>query len=127
MLLIYMKRIAFLHAKHLHPKFSTHWKIIIARDLYENYVSNFYDDRRVEFYNLEFENISNNFLVNLNILVLYPSGQVIWTNMLIKNRQKEKTSAKNKSIVTLTETTGQRVLNNIFWCSYFMMFLVYSQ
>ena len=41
-----------------------------------------------------------------------------------KGKEKQKPSEINQSIVTLTGTTGQRVLKNIFCGSYFRMFLV---
>ena len=65
-------------------------KNIIERDVYEKYISNYYDDRHVESYNLEFIFLSNSALMNWNILPLSLSGQDIWTQMLIRNRQNKK-------------------------------------
>ena len=46
--------------------FNTFNKIVIARNVHENYVSNFYYDRHVEFYNQEF--FSSSVLMNCNTI-----------------------------------------------------------
>ena len=99
-------------------------KIIIAREVYENYASNYYDDHNVESYNLEFTFFSNSSLVNYNILSSSLSGQAIWMKMHIRKRQKKNKTVKKKSIVTLAGTTGQRVLNKSFCSYYFWVFWV---
>ena len=98
-------------------------KIFIARSVYENYVSNFYDDCHVEFYNLYFKNLSNSALMNWDILPSSLSGELLWTNLLIKKSQK-KINHQKKSIIILTYITSQRVLNHSFCGSCFWVFLV---
>ena len=65
--------------------------------MYEKYVSNYYYYRRVESYNLGYNVLSNSILMNSNILTSSLSGQVICTNMPIRNRQNKKESIKINS------------------------------
>ena len=58
-------------------------KITIARYVYKNYASNFYDDLHVGFYNPEFFLYSNSVLMNCEILRSSVSRQVIWAMMSI--------------------------------------------
>ena len=86
-----------LHTKGQLHQLSTHLNIyIIPRDMYEKYVSNFYDDCRVESFNLEFKMFSNRILMKLNILPSSLSGQVIWTNLNTINSLKKDTHKPSK-------------------------------
>ena len=56
-------------------------KIIIARDVYENYASKFYDDRHVEFYNPDF-----NFFIKQRLEELEHPGIITeWKNNMDKS------------------------------------------
>ena len=55
-------------------------KTIIARDVYEKYVSNYYDDHHVESYNLEFKYFVKNCLDELEHLGLITD----WTSNMEK-------------------------------------------
>ena len=64
--------------------------------MYDTYVSNFYDNRRDEFYNLEFRKLSNSVLINCNILPSSRSLQVMCINMFIRNIHKKKKMHQKK-------------------------------
>ena len=78
--------------------------------MYKNHLSNFYDDLHVESYNPK-QSIDE---LEHTSLITY------WTSNMYEDAYIKK--SENKLIVTLTGTTGRRVLNKSFCGSYFRMF-----
>ena len=91
-------------------------KIFIPTDVYDMYVSHYYDYRYVELFNEEFNFLPNSVWINLSILPSSLSGKVICMKFLVSNNnnKRRKTSEKNKSIAALARTAGRRVLNTSF-------------
>ena len=60
-------------------------KIVITKDVYNEFESSFYDDRHVEYIIDQFQFFVKNVLKNLNIQPSSLNGFTIWTHMLIWN------------------------------------------
>ena len=87
--------------------------------MYDTYGSKLYDERHVEWLNIEYIYLSNSILMNWNILNSSLSGQVIWTKLHIRNSQRKKDTHKPRR-----KKKNQIRTNKCLCGSYFRVFWV---
>ena len=90
--------------------------------MYKKYVSSYYDNCHVESYNLGFKIIVKQLLDELEHNALITE----WKSIVEKYSRKKQAKEKNKSIVTLSGTTGHTVLNKSFCGYYFNIFFSFT-